>query len=301
MVRYLQPLDVVPWLLFNGKANQARAWRDLGREEGILSSLGLFLREMLPGKGERHSLVWARRGRLGAMVSARYRSSPLAWEVDRLFLAPGREDALLELLDGLSSSAVAHRVHKIFLRLPLDSPLVDLARRSGFCCYRKEALYRLRGGAQPHPLPQPLRPRTPQDEPPLFQLYNMAIPAAVRAVEGITLEEWSQAREPPARRELVYPGDTGLVGWVCLEERGPVARLHLTVHPSRLGDLGPVVDHCLGLLGHKAAILTLVPEFQPCLTQALEERGGQRVAEYAVLVKQLTARVRQPQAMPMRA
>src|SRR3972149_5944154 len=105
MVRPLHPLDLLGLMLFDGRVNQARPWDSLGKEEGVLSTWPMLFRETIHLRRQRCTLVWSHRGRLSGLLSARRRRGPKAWEIDRLFLSPGREDPLPELLEKLSAEA----------------------------------------------------------------------------------------------------------------------------------------------------------------------------------------------------
>lgn len=300
MVRPLHPWDLLGLIPLHGRVNQARPWDGLGKEEGILSAWPLFFRETFHPRGRRCTLVWSHGGRIRGVASARCRRGPRAWEVDRLFLSPGREDTLPELLERLSAEAVAGKVEKVFLRLPAESIFLDMARTAGFCPYREETLYRFSGAPRPIS-PELLRPRAMEDEQPLFQLYGVATPAAIRFAEGITLEEWQQAWEPCNGQELVFPGEVGLQGWLSLRRRGRLGQFQLLVHPNQGEKVGALVDHCLGALRDQPSVFCLAPAFDSPLRQALEGRGGEKIAEYISLVKPLAARISEPKLIPQQA
>ena len=70
---------------------------------------------------------------------------------------------------------------------------------------------------------------------------------------------------------------------------------------SDTADLDKLVNYSLAVLNGKVPIFWLVPEFQQCLRDVLEEQSFRQVAEYCCLSKQLAARISEPQLVPLRA
>ena len=69
---------------------------------------------------------------LASMASARIRSGVRAWEVDRLHLKEPDSSQALDLLEKIVQGAGSRGAERVFLRVPCDSPVVDVARRVGF-------------------------------------------------------------------------------------------------------------------------------------------------------------------------
>lgn len=306
MIRPLLPIDLAGLIRLNGRGLRNRVvTRDrVGRGGEEAFPLGVFWGQWLSLGERRRTLVWSHRGGVKGLVSARCRRGPGAWEIDYLLLDEGDGEVCLRLLERLSAVAGTFGVGRIFLRLTQASPLLGPARGAGFSPYLNEFLYHLRGPSAEGPvsgsISTVLRPKLPSDEYGLYQLYSAAIPDAVRYVEGLTLGEWQEARDP-FKTELVYERGNRLLAWVGLGVEEGWGHFDVRVHPSAEDSLEEIVASTLALLGGKPAILSLVPEFQLRLRRLLEGMGFEQVAGFSVLVKQLRARVPEPELTPMPA
>jgi len=80
---------------------------------------------------------WARMD-LASLASARMRSGVRAWEVDRLHIKEPDSGQALDLLEQVVYSAGSRGAERVFLRVPCDSQIVDVARRAGFFAYYEE-------------------------------------------------------------------------------------------------------------------------------------------------------------------
>lgn len=308
MLRALQPMDLV------ALASRQRSLVDEAQPRGQLEHRerhelppSSLVWDCLPwGKGRR-TWVWLDRGQICGLVSIRYRQSGNTWEVAHLCL----RDLTLgqELLDRLSWLGGERGVERIFLRLPQDSPLLEVAQRSGFSGYLRESLFRSSERQPKNALGAPsltLRPHYRRDELGLFQLYNAAVPLAVRQARGLTFVEWGESQEKPLQRgpfhELVGEKEGQVVGWVRLQARGERGSFELLAHPGAPSVSVALLDYCLGNLeAPSRSIFCLAAEFQRDLQEHLRQRGFEEVAQYSLLVKKTTARVRQTCLAPVRA
>ena len=114
---------------------------------GVLRPVTLW-REALAQRRDRITLVSCEGMRPQGLVSARVRSGHRVWEVDRLYLADVRypvdewtqydpaEAAPLQLLERLIEEAGTRQAERVFLRLPADSPVVTVARRTALVSSR---------------------------------------------------------------------------------------------------------------------------------------------------------------------
>ncbi|MBI2867695.1 MAG: hypothetical protein HYX97_05105, partial [Chloroflexi bacterium] len=185
----------VAWFSYRAGENAARPrTRMLAPKTRIRD----FTEVYLPIRHKGQTWVYSRAGRIQALLSLHQRSSPTAWEVERLLLGHACRDLCPELLDTLALEAGQHGAATLFLRLDADSPLVEAAQRAGFLCYQRETLLTAHPpkrqtselGAQ-----YMLRLRREEDPHALFRLYNAAVPASVRMAQGLTLDQWQGAAE----------------------------------------------------------------------------------------------------------
>ena len=268
--------------------NEAQTWERLGLEEPGFRLLESTVRQWLPLAGRRHTWIAARGLTPCALVSVRQRGSPSAWEVD--YLVAGQEDEALcsKLLQQLSQSLGRAAVEKVFLRLRGRSPLLDTVREAGFFPYLRErllAIDRVPPGLEPAEVP--LRERTSADTLPLFQLYNAAVPVAVRRNEAPTLREWVAAQDKDHCQHLIATGGDGAVAWLRVSKGNRTGRFSLLAQRRQLVPLDHLLAAALDCLAGRRPILCLVPEYQKGLARRLDELGFSPVAEYAVLVNRL--------------
>jgi hypothetical protein len=217
------------------------------------------------------------------------------------------EDVCLDLLSYLSVVGGEVGVQKVFLRLPTASPLLEVAKQTGFSHYLSEILYRWEGKpvvGQHVSLPYPLRSKSRRDEMGLFQLYNAAVPDCVRRVEAMTLQEWRGSRERGRQKrrekEFVWEKEGSLVAWLRAFGKGRAGHFDLMIHPQEEDYLGTLVEVGLAHLRGMSPIFCLAPEFAVRLRRLLDDQGFREEGEYSILVKQLAARVRQPHFVPAR-
>lgn len=305
MIRSLLPIDVVALIFFNLRTspNQAKPRDQLVTKGKGSLLLGAFLKQGLPSKKKRHTLVCIRRGRIQGLLSARSRSGPSAWEIDRLLLAgSNNEDVCLHLLEEVSGIGGRSKSEKIFLRLPANSPLVDVAVGAGFSHYVTEYLYQSAAKTKPEQNlpPLTLRQKSSNDEYGLFRLYSATVPAPIRSAEGMTFREWLESREWSGK-EFIYEKDGKLLGWLRISTDRLRGHFDIMVHPSEANSLDYLVKYSLGLLHSKHLIICLTPEFQLQLQRLLLEHNFKEMAEYSTLVKQLAVRQTQLDFAPKKA
>ena len=268
--------------------NEAQTWERLGLEEAGFRLMECTLKEWLPLADRRHSWIAARGLRACALASVRPRCSPSAWEVDYLIVGRGDEALCLTLVEKLSQGLGRAGVEKVFVRLKADSHLVGTIRQAGFFPYLKErllAIDRAPQGLEPAKLP--LRERTLADALPLFQLYNAAVPAAVRRNEAPTLREWVAVQEKGRWQHMIAMGTEGPSALLRLSKRNRAGRFSLLTQRRQDVPLDYLLAAALNHLADRRPILCLVPEYQKAVARHLEEMGFRAVGEYVVLVNRL--------------
>ncbi len=300
MIRPLRLADVAALLLFLGKSpvNEARARGRLGDKSWGLAAAAPVLQGCLVTHDAHLSYVSVSGGLIRGLACLQSCRGPLAWEMEFLLLTPGHESCSLDLLEGLGSAS--EEIGRVFLRLSSGSGVLDAARRAGFSEYATETLYRLEADRRAPKVSQAvLRPKTGADDHSLFRLYNACVPVKIRSMAGMTLEEWRGNRDRGPVREYVRGSGGELTAWLRVRRDGRAGQFDMLLAPGS-SDTGLLVEHALSLLSRSRPVYCLVPEFQE-QQLALEERGFRRVAEYRCLSKELMARVRKPQLVPLSA
>jgi hypothetical protein len=305
MIRSVRPTDLprLAGLNRRGLVNEAYARRDLTRPRRTLS-LGMIMEHWLSLDETRQSWVDIERRRINGLISAR--DEGVAWEVDRLVVAPDADPRIIQrLLSYLTAVGGELGIQKLFLRLPSTSDLVDAARSAGFMLYNDETLY-VRRTPDPAPaaaLRPGVRPKANHDNHGIFQLYNAAVPVSVRQAEAMVFAEWQQLRQRGRsvlrRKELVVDRDGQIAGWVQIDVRNNAGHLELLAHPDEPALVDLLLDVGLVHLGGRAPLYCLVAEHEARLAHALGDRGFQPEASFCALVKQLSVRVKQPRLVPV--
>jgi hypothetical protein len=298
VIRALLPFDAAAVLYFysKGPVNQAKPRDRLGK--GQRGRPSFF---PLPLGRRRYSLGFFHRGLIHGLVSARSCLGLGAWEIDQLISSEGQHELCLNLLERLSQVLGRLSVERLFLSLPANSPLLDLATRAGFRRYLDESLFRFQGAKlAPSAPPDMLRPKSEDDEYQLFQLYNAVVPMSVRIAEGLSFQQWRQARERVSKGELVCEKDGHLCAWLRIRMDEGSGQLEILAQLDK-PELSHLIQWSLALLDGQWPIFCLSADFQEQLQRLLTEQGFEQVAQYCRLVKQLTAPAQKLEFVPSQA
>jgi len=302
-VRPFLPTDLIA-ILLQGRwlSNRAKTKDNIGREETIFFTSATLLGQWLHPQVRRYLWVWANGLRIRGLASARNRYSPQAWEIDRLLLDEQDDECCHLLLERLSAAGGESGVKKIFLRLPAESPLVDAAREAGFVPYVTEFLYgweREKTAGHGEPISCSTRRKQEGDDYRLFELHKACIPAPIRRVEGMTFQEWQEAKDRSARKEWVFEKENSLIGWLRAETCGDKGQFEIMA--TNEGELKQMVDYSLMSLDGYRYLFCLAPEFQRKLARLLQGYGFGEVKRYSSLIKELTVRAQKPCLVPLGA
>ena len=277
--------------------------REISAGWGVLRPAALW-REALAQPRDRITLVSWDGMRPRGLVSARVRAGRRVWEVDRLYLADVRypvdewtqydpaEAAPLQLLERLIEEAGTRQAERVFLRLPADSPVVTVARRTGlFTCYEESLLERPHRGVHHNGAAalEGLRVRLPEDDYPLFQLFSGATPQQARVALGLTFDQWRDARETHGRRrcDWVTERNGRLTGWLVLWSCDGEETAEVLAHPDYPESLSALVQLAMARRG---TTRWWVPGYQEMTKSLLLHQGFQETARYFMLIKTLTVR-----------
>ena len=291
-IRPLRPLDAIR-AVAHPRPNLALPLDALSRTRPYAASI-------ISLANRRNAYIAADNPRVPAIAAVRPRSAAISWEVSHLY-APDDEkpDAIPPLLETAAASAASSGAERVFLRLLDGAPAVTLARRAGFFPSHRETLYRgspraPESGRGLFDANSRLRPRAPQDDHALFRLYNAATPVTARQLYGMTLDQWAASREPAPGRilERVFDADGDVKGIVrTAAPRLGAAILDVELHPDYIALAPDLVDYAARQLSRARAVLSIVPEYAPHLSRALEAHGFEAQADFIVLVKSMARRV----------
>jgi len=236
---------------------------------------------------------------LSCLVSARVRSGARAWEVDRLHLQV--PDQALDLLEQMVRGAGARGAERIFLRVPCDSPIMDIARRVGFFPYYEEIHLtgsnqgRVEAGAMGDANGRQAGlfgrfsadGRSEPDTHGLFQLYCAATPHRIREGIGLTIDQWtdSQERNGPHCDEILLKLDGKIVGWRMCEPFGQTSAGRVLAH----NDYPDVMPHLVQMSCN--TLDWLVTSYQENAVDLLTRQGLHEAGRYIMLIKTVTVPV----------
>ena len=198
------------------------------------------------------------------------------------------------LVEYLCEQVGQRGVHRLFVRIPLEDPLMGVFRVQGFRQYATESvLY----GEAPEPRsespPAGLRPCRSRDERRLYHLYRRVTPYAVAHLEAPTFRDWRVLHGAPGQQEVIDRVE--IVGW-CRVQKGSQARPHtlsfLALPDRALAD--ELADHAIVAAERQPAWCSL-RHYDSHMIDALRGRGFSLLLTQALLVRELAVRVALPE------
>jgi hypothetical protein len=308
LVRTLRPIDVVALASFQRRAGgteiTAHNWPRVEPESGRVPYLNLVSNSLAHRPGGQRGWVAEHDGKVVGLAVARPRASGLVWDVANLHAQPGQDNVAADLLEQVAVCAGSHAARRVFLESPVGGRGLDVARRAAFERFASSELYILAPGFKVERTDLfEARPRLRADEQTLFQLYNAAVPAPVRAAEAMTLEEWGalypgRKRWQPSftgsRQQFVWELGTTMVGWLEVTFGQRSQYMELLVHPRYEDAADRLLRYALLQVSPKAPVYVQVREYQPYLASALQRAAFRPVGQHELFVKLLAVRVPQP-------
>lgn len=312
MIRIILPTDLVSLLTFENKAvaNQVVTKCSLNKDHQRPGKVSPITDQWLSLDGSHKTWVYAQGLTIQGLISVHSKSKPTAWEVEWLVLdsdSSNREQVCFELLQHIVEDGVDAGVEVIFLRLPVDSPDAEMARKAGFWPFSVESLLTCKDissvALDTGDIPIDFRPKAKTDDHAVFRLYHTALPQSVKEAEGLTLSEWMARRDQSLAKgkEFVYDEDDVIKAWFFVSQDGGVGQFDMMVHPDQSDLIELTAKYVISKL-KKGPVVTLVPEYQDRLKSFLtndflfEDKG-----EYSHLMRHLAVRIRQPQFVPAQA
>jgi ribosomal protein S18 acetylase RimI-like enzyme len=198
------------------------------------------------------------------------------------------------LVEYLCEQAGQKGVARLFVRIPLDDPLIDIFRLQGFRQYATESV--LYGEAPEARTPEPpagLRPGRSRDDRLLYHLYRKVTPWGVAHLEAPTYRDWKALRGTAGQQEVIDRVE--IVGW-CRVQKGSQARPHtlsFMALPER-GVADELADHAITASDAQPAWCSL-RHYDAHMIDALRGRGFSLLLTQALLVREIAVRVPLPE------
>ena len=312
MLRLFNPADLVGLLVLQTRAPANLAYSQEAVTGGVTRALplGSLLWEWLPGRNGRHTWVHSKRGMAVGVVSARSRRGHGSWEIDRLQVARGCKVFFREILEGLNWMFGRKGAERLSIRLAQDSPLHETILQAGFTSLVREELYlRPKSGPSDGGVPSvsgTLRLAQEADDFNLFRLYNAVVPSAVRQAEGLYLRDWRGVRDVSqtgaVEEALVVQHEEDVSGVATVSKGGNGTRIvDLLAHPSGQDIADALIAASIGAYGNKGGLMCLLPDYLCSVAPCLEKHGFQYCRGFQSYVRPVTARVKQPNLLPVGA
>ncbi len=313
MIRALRPTDVLAYLAFSRQNPDNEALCGAVGEP-VSPTLSGFLGDAIALDARRSHWVLFDQGDIKGLIAVRARFGADIWDVERLLLAPDAEyeGTLSKLLNHMLMHAAEEGVQRVFLRIREGSDSLVTARRMGFLTYTWEQVFaRPMDASVAVAKPSEgveVRPRRPVHHQPIFQLYTSSVPAPVRQVEGLTLQEWRWtdgwqvsaipwSRDVARRQDFVAVGPEGVVGWLQVDHLSRM--LTVLVTPPEVARL--LIGFGVRQLGPGGPYRLPLRDYQTSLEPVLEELGFVPGDRHILLARSLAIRVPEAKLVPVQA
>jgi Acetyltransferase (GNAT) family len=206
------------------------------------------------------------------------------------------------LVEHLCNQALERGVHRLFVRLPEQDPLLPVFRLRGFRQYATEVVvYADKPVMRSDHFPDGARPVRRGDNRLLYQLYRKVTPQGVSQLEAPTSREWRAmhgewtgrlAARGSDKQELVVE-QVEIAGWVKAERSSgarPNTVSFMVLPDSSLA--GDLADLGLSLLGESdLPAWSSLRHYDSHMIDALRGRGFSVLLTQLLLVKELAVRV----------
>jgi hypothetical protein len=208
----------------------------------------------------------------------------------------GRDDqeVAMALIEHLCEQAGRNGVIRLFVRIPLDDPLLPIFRLEGFRQYATESvLYAEGADRHSSAVPLGLRGARGRDSRLLYHLYRKVTPLGVAQLEAPSYKAWRAQRDDPGHQELVDRGE--VVGWLGVRRssQGRPHQLSFMALPEA-GLADELADRALAVSDGGPAWSSL-RHYDAHMIDALRGRGFTLLLTQALLVRELVVRVPLPE------
>ncbi|MCY3780698.1 MAG: hypothetical protein OXG78_10350 [Chloroflexi bacterium] len=208
-----------------------------------------------------------------------------------VYLAPTLDDdeddtIWLHMLDAMAEQAGANGAHTLVGEIELSHRLFETMRRAGYAVYSRQVIWQrspLRHGLAPPGMP--IAAETAADELSIAALLGCTIPRILQSV-----------MEPSAEMSgLVYRKDGQVEAYLAYSEGKHGVYVMPYVHPEVLSEAADIVAAALYRIERcrKLPVYICVRGYQGWLENAMRDLSFSPWLEQAVMVKHLTAGIRQ--------
>jgi hypothetical protein len=217
-----------------------------------------------------------------------------------IYLAPGLEattdnTAWLHILDGMAQEAGQHEAHALIAEVKEESSLFETMRSAGFAVYSRRQIWQRQPGEIPLPMDcvTEITPETDADLPGIQSLIAQII--------------------PPLMQPFTMP-DEEMNGWVYRRNGQVMAYISATtgnlgtylmpfVHPDVMNDANTIIASLLRQIpkSDTLPVSVSISRHLDWVGTSLERSGFQAGPRHAVMVRHITAGVRQAGFRPIAA
>ena len=212
------------------------------------------------------------------------------------FLAPRSAldtEAFHQMVEYVATQVGERGAHNLVAEVDEGTQAYETLRRAGFAIYGRQRIWKLDGLPDLQGASTTWRRVRQQDGPSLRGLYNALVPALAQQVDSPL---WDRLRG------LVYRQEGELLAFVELNYGPRGIKAHPFVHPDTEQITARLVDLVAKIPNRRSRPLYFcVRSYQGWLESPLEALGAQPGARQAVMVKRLTASVKQPARAPLPA
>jgi hypothetical protein len=215
-----------------------------------------------------------------------------------VYIAPqlgedGDDTAWLHILDAMAAEAGKRGAHNLTAEVDEASPLFQTMRRAGFAVYARQEIWKRMPGqlSQPREEAQ-LAEETDADAMDIQLLYCNIVPRLVQHIAVPSSESTG----------LVYRQGERIQGYIAVSEGKYGIYLVPYLHPDILfGEVSAILTGVIARTknGDKLPVYVCMRRYQDWLQDVLVEQGFERSAEQAVMVRHITAGIRQAAFRPL--
>ena len=192
----------------------------------------------------------------------------------------------LHMLDAMADQAGRNGAHTLVGEVEVSHRLFETMRRAGYAVYSRQVIWRHEPiAAAPKPAGLTVTEETEDDQIGIAALLGCTIPRILQTVMGPSTD----------MAGLVYRADGQIEAYIAYSEGKHGVYLMPYFHPEVLGDVPEIVAAALRQIDRcrKLPIYICVRGYQGWLENAMLDLGFDPWLEQAVMVKHLTAGVRQ--------
>ena len=224
-------------------------------------------------------------------VVGQFRYRPGEVNAHIVYLAPtledGEDDTIwLHMLDAMAEQAGKNGAHTLVGEVELSHRLFETMRRAGYAVYSRQVIWRrdpVTAAADPDAVS--VVPESADDQIGISALLGCTIPRILQSVMGPSTE----------MQGLVYRKDGQIEAYLAYSEGKHGVYLMPYLHPEVLSEASDIIASALAQIERcrRLPIYICVRGYQGWLENAMRDLGFAPWLEQAVMVKHLTAGIRQ--------